>query len=319
MHPKTARYHLGRHTVELSRPDKLLFPRTGLTKADLADYYHQVAETILPYLRDRPVSMHRFPDGIEGEDFYHKEVPGYFPGWIRRASVTVKEEDGHQSQVVIENAATLIYLADQACITPHVWLSRIDRIGYPDRMIFDLDPPVEDFEIVRQGAWTLRRLLDELGLPAFVMMTGSRGLHVTVPLDRGADFETVHAFARGVAELLADRQPDALTVELHKNKRRGRLFLDYLRNAYAQTAVPPYAVRARSGAPVATPLDWQELSNGGLTARSYTVGNIFRRLGKKGDPWKGMGRHARSLKEPRRLLKELVNQETKSERRHTIS
>jgi len=312
MSEKTTSYRLGSHTVELSRPDKVLFPDAGLTKSDLADYYRRAAETMLPYLRGRPVSMHRFPDGIDGEDFYHKEAPDYFPDWIRQVPVKIKE-GGRQSQVVIGNAATLVYLADQACITPHVWLSRADRLNHPDRMIFDLDPPGDDFEIVRRGARALREVLEEEKLFAQVMTTGSRGLHVTVPLDRSADFETVRDFARQMAELLAARQPKVFTVETRKDKRRGRLFLDYLRNAYGQTAVPPYAVRARPGAPVAAPLGWEELSDGDLTARSYTIKNIFRRLGQKGDPWKGLGRHARSLNEPRRRLKELLRKEDSPE------
>jgi bifunctional non-homologous end joining protein LigD len=175
-------------------------------------------------------------------------------------------------------------------------------------MIFDLDPPGDDFEIVRRGARALRQVLQEAELFARVMTTGSRGLHVTVPLDRSAGFDTVRDFARQVAELLAARQPEEFTVETRKDKRRGRLVLEYLRTAYGQTAVPPYAVRARPGAPVAAPLDWDELSDGDLTARSYTIRNIFRRLGQKGDPWKGLGRHARSLQEPARRLEDLLEQ-----------
>lgn len=303
-----AEIRMGRHTIETSNTDKTMFPDAGITKGDLIDYYKEIAGTMMKYVEGRPVSMHRFPDGITGEDFYQKEVPDYFPDWIHTVSVKVKE-GGKQNQVTIENAATLVYLANQACITPHVWLSKSDHLDRPDRMIFDLDPPADDFDAVRHGARAFRDLLDELGLHSFVMTTGSRGLHVLVPLDGKQDFDTVRQFASDAARLLADRNPKRFTTESRKNKRRGRLFLDYLRNSYAQTAVPPYAARARTGAPVAAPLDWDEVGLSDLNPRKYTIKNIFRRLSRKQDPWSGMMRHASSLKEPRKRLDNLVSGE----------
>lgn len=287
-------------TIEISNQDKVFFPQAGLTKGDLIDYYRRIAETMLPYLKERPLSMQRFPDGIEGEGFYQKQVPEYFPDWIDRVAVAVKEDEDEQPQVVCNQAATLVYLANQACITPHAWLSRQDKLDCPDRLIFDLDPPDNDFEPVRFAAQLLREALEERGLTPFVMTTGSRGLHVVTPLDRQADFDTVRLFARELAKLLADREPDRLTVEPRKDKRKGRLFLDYLRNAYAQTAVPPYAVRAKPGAPVATPLDWDELNNSELHSQQYTMQNVFLRLGQKKDPWQGMMDKAGSLAKARR-------------------
>jgi bifunctional non-homologous end joining protein LigD len=293
------------HEIELSNLEKVLFPQRGITKADLIDYYHRIAETMLPYMKDRPITMQRFPDGIEEESFYQKEAPDYFPDWIRREPIEVEEEGSSQPQVVCDNAATLVYLANQACITPHVWLSRVDRIRYPDRLIFDLDPPSEDFQPVRSAAKSLRSLLDELNLTSLVMTTGSRGLHVLVPLDRSSDFDGVRAFAKKVAALLAEREPDRLTVETSKKKRANRLFVDYLRNSYAQHTAAPYAVRARPGAPVATPLDWDELADHDLHSQTYKLGNIFRRLGQKTDPWEGAVQQSTSLDEPSRLLDEL--------------
>jgi bifunctional non-homologous end joining protein LigD len=178
-------------------------------------------------------------------------VPEHFPDWIDR--VKVEKEGGELQQVVCGEAATLAYLANQACITPHVWLSRADRPDHPDQLIFDLDPADDDFEEARVAALWLRSLLEELELPSFAKTTGGKGLHLTVPLDRRADFDTVRGFARDVAEELARRHPDRLTTEQRKDKRKGRLYLDAMRNAYAQTAVPPYAVRARPGATVAAP------------------------------------------------------------------
>ncbi len=292
------------HRIDISHGEKVLFPEDGITKSDLITYYHRIAETMLPHIKGRPLTMHRFPDGITAEGFYQKEVSDYFPSWIERVSIALKG-GGHQPQVVCANAATLVYLANQACITPHVWLSRVDRLQYPDKLIFDLDPPDDHFERVHAAAQILRHLLEEIGLVPFVMTTGSQGLHVVVPLDRGADFDTVRSFAQELATLLAKKAPDQFTIEIQKEQRDGRLFVDYLRNAYGQTSVAPYAVRPKSGAPVATPLDWYELDAKRLHSQHYTIRNIFRRLGQKADPWKDMMRYARALTTPRRRLERL--------------
>ncbi|MEJ2563876.1 MAG: non-homologous end-joining DNA ligase, partial [Anaerolineales bacterium] len=278
--------------------DKVIFPNRGITQGDLIHYYRRMAETMLPYMEGRPLTMQRFPDGIQNEGYYQRKASDYFPDWITRVSVMVEEDGSEHPQVICDSEATLVYLVDQGLITPHIWLSRADKLDYPDKLIFDLDPPGDDFEPVRMAAQSLHELLDELGLAAFVMTTGSRGAHVVAPLDRSADFDAVRGFAKDVAKMLAHRHPDRLTVEARKNKREGRLFLDYLRNSYGQNSVAPYAVRAKPDAPVATPIGWGELSDPDLHSQSYTLENIFRRLGQKEDPWKGMMRHARSLSGP---------------------
>jgi bifunctional non-homologous end joining protein LigD len=298
---------VGSRSIEVGNLDKVMFPGQGITQGDLIDYYRRIAGTMLPYMKGRPLTMQRFPDGIDGEGFYQKAAPDYFPDWIKRVSIEVKAKGEEQPQVICEDEATMVYLVDQGCITPHVWLSRADKLHHPDRVIFDLDPPDDDFEQVRSAAQALHDLLGQVGLLPFVMTTGSRGLHVVVPLDRGAGFDTVRAFARELAGFLAEREPERLTTEVRKAQRGQRLFLDYLRNAYGQNAVAPYAVRAKPGAPVATPLDWDELSDPDLTSQSYRVDNILRRLGQKQDPWKGMMRHARSLNGPRRKLDDLAS------------
>jgi bifunctional non-homologous end joining protein LigD len=289
---QTTSRKVGRRTIEITHPNRVVFPQDGITKADLVDYYARVAEVMVPHIRDRPLSQHQFPNGIEGDSFWKKQIPAHFPEWIDR--VKVDTEKGPQEQILGNDAATLAYLANQNCITPHVWLSRADALDHPDQITFDLDPSGEDFSPVREGALALREILEGLGLVPFVKTTGSKGLHVTVPLDRKADFEEVRAFSRNVAGILAERQPD-LTTEVRKAKRRGRVFIDVGRNAYGQTAVPPYAVRARPGAPVAAPLEWKEVP-GLASARRFTVGNVFRRLSRQGDPWQGMARRARSLR-----------------------
>lgn len=303
---------VGRRTIEIGNPDKKLFPDSGITKCDLADYYRRVADALLPHAQGRAITMHRFPDGIDEKGFYQKKVPDYFPDWIRTESLETRDEDaGPIEQLVLENAADLVYLADQGCISLHAWLSRVDELGRPDRLVFDLDPPdsagaTEIFDEVRRAARWIRDLLDDVGLLAYVQTSGSRGLHVHSPLDRSADFDTARAFAKDLASLLEKRHPESLTTAQRKKKRSGRIYLDVARNAYGQTAVLPYSVRAKPEAPVATPLNWDELGVSDLHPRRYTIENLFRRLGRVEDPWKGMGRHGRSLKGPREALDDLL-------------
>ncbi len=298
---------IGRRRLEVTNEDRVFFPDAGITKGDLIDYYRRIAGVMLPHLEDRPLTMHRFPDGIEGKDFYQKDASDHFPSWIERERVTT-EEGKKVSHVVCNEAATLVYLADQACITPHLWLSRQGKLRHPDRIVFDLDPPGDgdEFETVRKAARTLREFLsDELRLPVFLMTTGSRGLHVVVPIRPDENFDRVRSFARDVADTLAGRHPDSLTTEARKKKRRGRLYLDTARNSYAQTAVAPYAVRAIPGAPVAVPIDPEELGDRDLHPQRYTMKNVFRRLGQKDDPWKGIDRSRTGLSKARKELDSL--------------
>src|SRR5919198_4369967 len=277
--------------VEISKPDKALFP-DGTTKADLARYYERIAEVMLPHVRGRPVHMQRYPDGIDGEEIQQKQAPDYFPDFVTRARVK-RKRGGSIEHVVIDKPETLVYLAGQACITPHVWLSRADALDNPDQLVFDLDPPDGHLAALRDGARALRDLLDEVGLHAYLKTTGSRGLHVVAPLDVRASFDDARAFARAVAEHIADRDPDRFTVEQRKDRRSNRVYIDTARNAYAQTAVAPYAVRALPGAPVAAPLEWEEL--GRADPQRFTARSIFRRLARKDDPWADFNRHAGSV------------------------
>lgn len=271
----------GRRIVEVSRPQKVLFADDGMTKADLAAYYRTVARRMLPHLRGRPLMLERHPDGIDDPGFLQKEIPGNFPDWIHRAELP--KEGGTVTYVLCEDTATLVLLADQGCVTLHRWLSRVDRPDHPDRLVFDLDPPDDDFTPVREAARWLHDLLDEIGLPSVLMTTGSRGLHVLVPLDRRTPFDDVRAFAADVADALADRHPEQLTTEVRKKARAGRLYLDIQRNAYGQTAVAPYAVRARPGAPVAAPLTWDDLDDPDLHARRWTLDDADGL--RKDNPW----------------------------------
>lgn len=298
----------GRYSVELSNTDKVLFPDSGISKGDLIDYYREVAGLMVPHMKNRPLTLQRFPDGIDEDGFYQQEVSDYFPDWISTRKTARADDDGEPVEHVLCNSqATLVYLANQAVITPHGWLSRAPRLSKPDRLIFDLDPADGNFTGVRRAARQVAGLMEELGLTPFVMTTGSRGLHVAAPLRADTGFDKVRALARDMAALLAQRHGEQLTVEQRKNKRRGRIYLDVMRNAYGQTSVMPYAVRARPGAPVATPLDLAELGDSKLDPQRWHIGNILRRLGQKDDPWADIERHAASADSARKALHSLLD------------
>jgi bifunctional non-homologous end joining protein LigD len=290
--------------VEISKPGKELFPESdagpAVTKLDLARYYETVSDVMLPHLHDRPVNMQRFPDGIASSSFYEKKVPAHFPDFVR--TVEVHTSDGPQRQVVVDDVRSLVYLAQQACITPHTWLSRADDLERPDQLVFDLDPSVPGLPAVRRATRMVGELLDELGLASAVKTTGSRGYHVLVPLRREVDFDGVRELARDAARILVDRAPDLLTLEARKNKRGDRVLVDVQRNGYGQTAVPAYAVRARPGAPVSTPITWEELSR--VEPDQHTIRTIGRRLSRGGDRWAELP-HAQSLDLPREKLRRL--------------
>ncbi|MFF1450094.1 non-homologous end-joining DNA ligase [Streptomyces sp. NPDC058274] len=293
---------VGRRSVEVHRPEKVLFPGEGrakeYTKDDVIGYYRAVAPFMIPHLRGRPLMLERHPDGLDGPTFMQKNTPDHYPEWIRR--VEVPKEGGTVLHPVCEDAATLVYLADQACLTLHRWLSRADRIDRPDRLVFDLDPSTDDFGVVRDAAVFLGELLDELKLPSALMTTGSRGLHVVVPLNGHHDFDEVRAFAKDVADAVADAHPDRFTTAARKKDRGDRLYLDIQRNAYAQTAVAPFSVRALPGAPVAVPISWGQLDDSRLHARRWTIADAVDQA--RTNPWAGLLSHGRALGPARRRL-----------------
>jgi bifunctional non-homologous end joining protein LigD len=300
---------VGRQTVPLSNTGKVLFPADGITKGDLIRYYQEIAGVMLPYLRDRPLSLARYPEGITGERIFQKNAGRHFPDWIPRAEVD--KAGGELCQVLAEKPADLVYLANQASIELHALLSRTGALHQPDQLIFDLDPPGDDrFADVRTVALRLRAILaDDLGLTSYVKTTGSRGLHVEVMLNAQEDFDTVREFARQVATVLTAAEPDLVTVEPRKAARGDRIYADIMRNGYAQTAVAPYSVRAHPGAPVAVPLHWDEVTDPRLSPRGVTIRTIADRLDQlasTGDPWAGMARHRYGLARPRRLVRGLL-------------
>jgi bifunctional non-homologous end joining protein LigD len=289
-----------RREIEISRPEKVLFPEDGITKGDLIEYYARVASRMLPYLRDRPLTLERYPNGINTKRFLQKEVSAYFPDWIQTA--TVPKAGGSVTHLICNDTATLVYIANQACITPHIFLSRVDKLEVPDQLVFDLDPQGDDFEVVRATALDFKQLLDELQLPGFLKTTGSRGLHVVVPLQRRESYDAVRGFARDLAAIIVSQAPRTRTMAQLKANRGGRMFIDTNRNGYAQLVAPAYAVRAKRGGPVSVPLDWTELGKKSLRSNSFTIRNVFARLEKGSDPWADFWRRAVSLAGARRKL-----------------
>jgi bifunctional non-homologous end joining protein LigD len=297
-------YEVGGRTVEITHPERVLFPDDGITKADLAEYHHRVAPTLVGHLADRPIMLQRFPEGIDGQGFYQKEGGRGVPGWVRLFEV--RKEGGTVNHPVVDDEASLLALTNLGTISFHRWPARADDIEHPDLLLVDLDPSSDDFDDVRRAARWTQEVLEELDLAAYLQVTGSRGIHVVTPVDRGAPTEAAAVFAQHIARLLALRHPDELTDEGRKAKRRGRLYVDVARNGWAQTAVAPYSVRPRAGAPVATPITWDELDDPDLRPDGFTVATVPERLDRIDDPWAGMARHARSLKSRWEHLERLV-------------
>jgi bifunctional non-homologous end joining protein LigD len=274
--------------VKLSSPDKVLFPEDGITKADLAAYYAAVAEPMLQHGGDRPLSLQVYPGGIHKHGHFLKQIPDYFPDWIER--IELPKHGGTVTHMVATKPDDLQMLAQHNAITPHAPTARVDRIDRPDRMIIDFDPPddAERWDDIVAAARFATRYLTDAGREPFVMTTGSRGLHVLTPLRRTREYPDVLAMAKELAQAAIEEFPDALTLKFKKEQREGKIYVDCLRNRMAHTAVIPYAVRAKHGAPVATPITLDELDDPDLTPTRWTLKTIPDRLKEVGDPWARM-------------------------------
>jgi bifunctional non-homologous end joining protein LigD len=279
----------------ITHPEKVLFPDDGITKGALAAYYEAIAAIMVPHIRDRPITMERFPSGIGRKGFIQKDVSKGFPAWLER--VEVPKKDGVVHHPVVKDARSLLWLANQNCITPHVWTSRAPDLFHPDICVFDLDPSREDPDALRAVALALRDLLAELGLRSWVKTSGSKGFHIVVPLDGKADFGAVHGFAHTIGTVLVARHPKRLTQEFSKADRGGRILVDTGRNGYSATFAAPYAVRARPGAPISSaPCTWEEIESGDVGPRAFTLKTIADRIESVGDLWAGMRKHRYSLR-----------------------
>ncbi|REK19690.1 MAG: hypothetical protein DWQ40_07115, partial [Actinobacteria bacterium] len=265
------------HPIGLDRPlrlsnlDKVFFPDSGYTKGDLIQYYASVAPVILPHLADRPLSMNRFPDGIDGGSFYEKRAPGHQPDWMRTVPVVSDSQGGVIDFLVADNLEAMMWFANMGCIEVHPFHSRDGNLDNPDYAIFDFDP----------GGMLLKVALEQLGLKGYPKLSGSKGLHVYVPLEPVHSYERVRRFVGEVGSYLASANPDDLTMEWDKPKRKGKVFVDHNRNASGQTVASAYSVRPRPGAPVSVPLLWDEVPE--IKNGEITIANLWPRIQKHGD------------------------------------
>jgi bifunctional non-homologous end joining protein LigD len=293
-------------TVVITHPEKVLFPPAGgnpaITKGELAAYYEAIAAVMVPHIRNRPITMERYHRGIDAPGFIQKDVSKGFPEWLNR--VEVPKKDGTVHHPIVTDTRSLLWLANQNCITPHVWTSRVPNLYQPDICVFDLDPSAEDPEELRTAAFRLRDLLDELGLPSWVKTSGTKGFHIVVPLDGKLDTGRVAGFAHAVGTLLVKRNPETLTQEFHKVDRAGRILVDTGRNGYSATFAAPYAVRAKPDAPVSAPCTWKELEDG-VGPRTFTLRKMAARVDAVGDVWADMRRSRRSLRRAIERLRRL--------------
>ena len=287
----------------ITHPEKVLFPEDGITKGELAAYYETIAPAMLPHIRLRPVTMERFPAGIDKDGFLQKDVSKGYPAWLRR--IEVPKKGGTVHHPLVADTRSLLWLANQNCITPHVWTSRAPALLTPDLCVFDLDPSEEAPDILRAAVLGVRALLEELGLPCWVKTSGSKGFHVVVPLDVKAGFDDVSGFAHAAGRVLVARDPEHLTQEFSKADRGGRILVDTARNRYGATVAAAYAVRARPGAPVSAPCTWEEIESGAVGPKTFTLRAMADRVAAVGDLWVGLRRRGRSLTRPAQRLKRL--------------
>jgi bifunctional non-homologous end joining protein LigD len=272
--------------VELSSADRVLFPEDGITKGDIFDYYEKVAPTVLPHLRNRPFTLKRYPHGIRGEVYFQKQVPRGAPAWVLTRQFTTHPRGGGSRQVdfaLVNSREALLWMVQMNCVDLNAWYSRVDKPHRPDYVVFDLDPPDEPdaFAQAIEVAHLLHGLLDEVGLPGYVKTSGADGIHVLAPIERRATFEQTYAFAEAASRLLEARHPGLVTTEWLKKKRAGVL-MDHRQNGWGKTIASVYSVRPKPGAPVSTPLRWDELTPD-VRPRQFTMEVVLERVAGLGD------------------------------------
>lgn len=280
---------------------KLLFPDDGITKEELAAYYEAVAPVMLPHLRRRPITMERFPRGIGETGFLQKDVVKGFPAWLKR--VELPKKGGTVHYPLAGDLRSLEWLANQNTIAIHVWPSRTPRVDRPDLCVFDLDPSVEDPDVLRKAALELRALLDEVDVASWIKTSGSKGFHIVVPLDARTSFEDSFRFASRIADTLEQRHPRQFTQAFSKADRQGKILIDIGRNRAGATLVAPYSVRPKPGAPVSAPCSWAEIESGVVNPRTFTLRTTPDRIKKIGDLWQPLQRRAATSMAVRRLAR----------------
>jgi bifunctional non-homologous end joining protein LigD len=297
-------------TDVITHPEKVLFPEDGITKSELAAYYEAIAPVMLPHLRQRPVTMERFPSGIGQPGFLQKDIAKAStrgPAWLER--VAVPKRGGVVHHPLVGDTRSLLWMANQNCITPHVWTSRVPKLYEPDLCVFDLDPSQDDLDVLCAAALAVRDLLQELDLPSWLKTSGSKGFHIVVPIEPELGFDTVSEFAATVAAVLVQRYPNTLTLQFSKAERDGRIFVDTGRNGYSATFAAAYAVRARPGAPVSAPCTWAELEHRLVGPRSFTLRSMPQRIHDVADLWSDMSRRRHSLRSPIGRVQQLAGRQ----------
>ncbi len=266
---------------------KVYWKREGITKGDLIDYYREVGPALLPHLADRPMSLHRFPNGSESAGFYQKDFTGYKPRFIETHRLFSESAGKSVDYVVCQNESTLLYLANLGCIEMNPWLSRKQDLEKPDYLVIDLDPDRQSFAQVVEVALEVRKVLDQAGAESFCKTSGATGMHICVPLQAGYDYEVARDFAEAVCRAVNKKHPAITTLERNPSKRGGRMYLDFMQNRIGQTLASPYSVRPRPGAPVSAPLRWSEVTRK-LDPTAFTMATMPKRLDRLGDLWKPM-------------------------------
>lgn len=275
---------IGKTKVSITHSHKLYFPKEQIAKADLIAYYQSIAEYILPHLKNRPLSLNRFPDGIEKDHFYHKDAGENTPKWVKTAAIYSESTDKDVNYIICNNKATLAYLNNLGCIDFNPWNSKLSQLDFPDYLILDLDPsPKNNFEEVMEVAWQIKEIADEIKTAVYCKTSGSTGIHLYIPLGKKYDYEQVKDFAYAFMHRVLKQLPQLTTLERSLKKREpNKIYLDYLQNSYGQTVASAYSVRPTEGAPVSMPLEWKELKRG-LVPSDFTIHNAAERIRAKGD------------------------------------
>jgi bifunctional non-homologous end joining protein LigD len=271
-------------TVKLTSPDRVLYPEDEITKGDLFDYYARVGDTIVPHLKDRPFTMKRYPHGITGETFFQKQAPKHLPSWIPTRQFRTWPREGGSRLVdfaLVNSPEAVLFMVQNNCIDMNAWYSRVDKPDRPDFVLFDLDPPDDGFELAIAVAQLIRELLDELELPGYLKTSGADGIHVVAPITRRSTFKQTYDFAEKASRLLEQRHPGKVTTEWLKKKREGVL-VDHRQNGHGKTIASVYSVRPKPGAPVSTPLRWDELTPG-MRPRDFGMKEALQRIEERGD------------------------------------
>ncbi len=302
---KATEVKVGRAVLKLTNAQKVYWPEEGITKGEMVQYYSDIAPMILPYLKDRPQSLHRFPNGIHGPSFYQKDQDtAMIPDWLHSEKVYSESNKEEIDYLICNDRETLMYMANLGCIEIHPWNSRITAQDRPDWLVIDLDPDDNKFTEVVEVAKATKKVFDQLGMDCYAKTSGATGIHIFAPLGAKYEYEVVRNFAQLVARQVHSLMPDTTSLERQPRNRKGKIYIDYLQNSKGQTLAAPYSLRPRPGATVSTPLEWSEVNNK-LDPKNFTIKNILKRLDKKGDLWKGVLSKGNDLKKALNVLEGL--------------